>query len=68
MANQFVGRLLGFKGEDEYFDEAEVLVELTEVNGPEIELAFDLPTPGKPRLYLNVSLVEVMAKALGEKK
>ena len=68
MMDEFVGKLLAFKGEDEYISETSVLLEITEVTGGNVEIAFDAPLPGKPRIYLTLSLPELVAQALGDKK
>lgn len=57
--DEFVGRFMAFKGEDEYVPETKVLMELTEVSKGDVELAFDAPVPGKPRVYISVSLAEL---------
>lgn len=64
MADQFVGSFLAFKGEEEYVPQREVLVELTDVEKGMVELAFDAPIPGKPRMYLRVPLAEIVRRSM----
>ena len=68
MTNEFACQFMAFKGDDEYVDPQNVLVEVTDQ--PEagiVELAFNAPIPGKPRIYLQLDLAEVIKRAVGEK-
>lgn len=67
MTDEFAGRVLAFKGDDEYVSETNVLVEVTEVENGCVELAFNLPVKNGPRIYLSVSLDVVVRKALDSK-
>jgi hypothetical protein len=68
MSDQFIGRLMAFKGEDEYVPQTEIMVEVTEVEDGHVELAFDVPGPGKPRIYLSVPLAEVVRRSMAGDK
>lgn len=65
--SQFVGSFLAFKADEEYVSETEILVELTEVSGRKVELAFDPPITGKPRIYLRLDLAELLAHVMEQK-
>lgn len=65
MTEAFTGRVIAFKGEDEYISAETVLVEVTEVEKVCVELAFNLPVKNGPRIYLSVPLDVVVRKALG---
>ena len=69
MADQFVGRFLAFKGEDELCSQQEIMVEVTDVVDGYVELAFNTPIPGKPRIYVSVPLAEIVRRSMrGDKK
>ena len=68
MSDQFVGRFMAFKGEDEYVPQEEIMVEITEVEDGYVELAFDAPVPGKPRMYLSIPLAEVVRRSMAGDK
>lgn len=68
MNNEFVGEFVAFKGEDEYVDKQNVLLEVVEVEGQNIELAFNAPIPGKPRVYIRFSLAELVAHCMPKKE
>lgn len=57
-----VGNLMAFRGDDE-ITSGEVLVEITEVEGSLVEMAFDGPG-AKVRTYIRVDLGELAAYAL----
>lgn len=65
---EFVGKFLAFKGEDEYVEEKNVLMQVTSVEGNEVELAFTAPLPGSPRFYVRFDLPLVVANSLPQKK
>lgn len=58
-----VGRLIAFKGNEDYLPERDVLVEVTEVKGSRVEVAFDGPTKGV-RTYLSLDIGELAQQAL----
>jgi hypothetical protein len=60
-----IGRLMAFRGDTEICDGREVLVDVTEVEGGRVELAFDGPG-NKVRTYIQVDLGELVAYALLE--
>lgn len=62
--DEFAARFMAFKGEDDYVPETTVLAEVTEVAGDCVEIAFNAPIPGKPRIYLSLSLCELVARAV----
>lgn len=65
MNEEIAGKLTAFKGEDEYIPSTNVLVEVTDLtNTGDMELAFNAPTPGTPRIYLRISLPEIIQGAL----
>lgn len=68
MADQFVSRVIAFRGEEEYIRATEVLTEVTEVEGDRVEVALTLPAPGKTRIYVAFSLSELIHQALAGKK
>ena len=68
MADQFVARLTGYKGENEYLEDQEILVEITERDKEDVEIALNLPVPGKPRIYLRFSMPELIRHALRDDK
>lgn len=65
---EFVGKFLAFKGEDEYVGNTNVLMQVTDVEGEEVEIAFTAPLPGSPRLYIRFRLPLVVANCMPEKK
>lgn len=65
---EFVGKFLAFKGEDEYIGSTNVLMQVTDTEGSEVELAFTAPLPGSPRFYVRFSLPVVVANVMPEKK
>jgi len=65
MNEEIAGKLMAFKGEDEYIPNTNVLVEVTDLsNNGDIEIAFDAPIPGTPRIYLRVGLPEIIQSAM----
>jgi len=64
MTDEFTGRLIAFRGEDEYIGPETVLVEVTDVENGCVELAFNLPVKNGPRIYLSVPLDVVVRKAM----
>jgi len=58
-----VGRLMAFKGEEDLRPRPDVLVEVTEVEGDRVELAFDGPVKNV-RTYLQVDLADLTREAL----
>lgn len=70
MRDQMVGELMAFRqsGEGDEIANCTVLVELTDVQkSGQIELAFTAPLPGKPRLYLKVSLPEIVESMMQQR-
>lgn len=67
MIEQMVGRFMAFRDSgngDEVANDG-VFVEVTDFSkSGEIELAFTAPLPGKPRIYLRVSLPEIIESAM----
>jgi len=66
MQSEFVGSLIAFKGEDEVCTSTNILIEVTEVQGAKVEVAFDAPIPGKPRIYVSFQLPDLVAHAMRE--
>ena len=64
MSHEFAAKFVAFKGEDEYISQTNVLVEVVEVANGSVELAFNTPIPGSPRIYLSVPLAEVVNRAM----
>ncbi len=64
MTNEFVGEFIAFKGDDEYCDKQNMLLEVVEVKGDVVEIAFFAPLPGKPRCYVSFSLAELVKHAM----
>lgn len=65
---EFVGKFLAFKGEDEYVGEKNVLMQVTDVEDGEVELAFNAPLPGNPRFYIRFNLPLVVGNSLPQPK
>ncbi len=69
MNNEFVCQFFAFKGEDEYVPAANVLVEVSDIPSPGVvEISFNAPIPGSPRMYLQLDLAEVIRRSVGEEK
>jgi hypothetical protein len=68
MNNEFVGSFVAFKGEEEMCGQKNILLEITEVEGQEIEFAFTAPIHGSPRIYIRCQLPELVAHCMPEKK
>jgi hypothetical protein len=66
MNDQFVSKVIAFRGEDEYIEATEVLTEVTDRNGDKLEIAFTLPVRNGPRIYLTLSVVELVARLAGK--
>ena len=64
MNDEFVGRLIGFKNEDTWIERTNVLLEVTEVQGQDVEVAFTLPPviKGEPRLYVSIPFDELVRR------
>jgi hypothetical protein len=67
MNSEFIGTLVVYKGDDEQISATSVLVEVTEVKGTQVEVAFNTPKD-KLRVYLTLSLPELVARAMPEEK
>jgi uncharacterized protein YfaP (DUF2135 family) len=52
---------MAFKGEDTLVDTTSVLMQITDVEGPEVEIALNAPLKGEPRIYIRFKLPELMA-------
>ena len=63
MNNEFVCQFSAFKGEAT-LAQKDVLVEVVEVTGSDVEIGFTAPLPGKPRLYITISLPELIAQSM----
>ena len=59
MNSEFVARFMSFKGEDEYIGETNLLLEITEVEDGAVEIAFNAPIPGNPRMYVSFPFNEL---------
>lgn len=64
MSDEFVGRVMAFRGEDEIVDATNVLLEVTEVADGNVELAFNFPASGKPRIYVSFPVDAFVARAV----
>jgi hypothetical protein len=64
MNDEFVGKVMAFKGDDEYIAQTNVLLEVTEVDGPNVEVAFNFPpvVKGEPRVYVSIPLDELVRR------
>lgn len=60
--DEFVGRLIAFKGDDDYIEATNVLLEVTEVAEGSVEVAFNFPTKGKERIYVSIPIAELVAR------
>jgi uncharacterized protein YfaP (DUF2135 family) len=58
---EFAGKFLAFKGDETLVDSTAILMQVTDVDGPEIELAFDAPLKGEPRCYVRFKVPELLA-------
>jgi hypothetical protein len=67
-SNEFVGAFTAYKDEDDYIPETNILLEVTEVNGENVELAFNAPVPGKPRCYIRFALTDLIGHIMPEPK
>lgn len=68
MGNSMIGRFMAFKkhSDDEICDK-EVIIELVDFRKDGfIEIAVDSPLPGKPRIYISMSLVQLIDMAMKE--
>ena len=63
MSDEFVGRLIAFRGDDEYIENTNILLEVTEVVGGNVEIAFNMPLPKAPRIYVSFPVAELVARA-----
>ena len=59
MNDEFVGRFMAFKGDDEYVEQKNVLLEITELAEGAVEIAFNAPLPGNPRIYICIPFAEL---------
>lgn len=69
MSKRIAGRIVAFKngGEGDQVTDLPVLVEVTEFGTSGLlEVAFDTNLPGKPRVYLSLSLPDLLAVAMAE--
>jgi hypothetical protein len=64
MSDTFVGSIVAFRGEEDYITQQDVMVEITEVKEGMVEMAFNFPASGKPRVYLSVPLAEVVRRSM----
>lgn len=62
MNDEFAARFMAFKGDDEYIAATNVLAEVTEVKDGAVEIAFDAPIPGKPRIYLSIPFADLCGR------
>lgn len=62
MTDEFAARFTAYKNEDEYVPSTTILAEITEVENGCVEIAFNAPIPGKPRIYLSVPVGELMER------
>lgn len=64
----FAVSISAFRGEDEYVSATTCLAEVTEAYADgAVEIAFDAPLPGKPRLYITVRISDLTDSALAMK-
>lgn len=61
--DEFVGRLIAFRGDDEYIPASNVLLEITEVENGNVEVAFNMPVKGGARIYVSIPIAELVARA-----
>ena len=66
--DEFAARFIAYKGDDEYVPATSILVEITEIVDGNVELAFNAPIPGSPRIYLSVPLTDVVARSMKNNK
>jgi hypothetical protein len=66
--DEMVASFLAFRGDDEVAGETTVTVQVVDIHGDRIEIAYDAPIPGKPRCYLSFSLPELLKLAMPTKK
>ena len=59
MNDEFVGEFIAFKGDDEYVDRRNILIEITNVEEGSVEVALTVPLPGSPRIYLSFPFNEL---------
>lgn len=64
MTDEFAVTFMAIKGEEEYVPSTGILAEVTDVEGDVVEIGFNAPIPGKPRMYLRVQLSEVVRRAV----
>ncbi len=68
MNNEFACKFMAFKGDDEYVPEKNVLVEITDIKDDGgVEIAFNAPFAGKPRIYLTIDIGELVSRAVRSK-
>jgi hypothetical protein len=66
--NELLGRLIAFKGDDEFCEHTTLPVEVTTVNKDGyVELTFAAPIPGKPQFYLSFNLSRLVQIAVAAK-
>jgi translation initiation factor IF-1 len=65
MNNEFACEFMAFKGEDDYVQSTNILVEVTDVTKDGlVEIAFNAPIPGKPRMYIKLDLGDLVTRAI----
>jgi hypothetical protein len=63
--DEFLGILIAFKGENEYVHSTNVLCEITEAySDGSVEITFNAPIPGNPRICLRIGLDDIVRRAL----
>lgn len=60
--DEFVGRLCALKADEDYIPATNILLEVTEVDGVNVEVAFNMPEKGNLRIYVQIPLAELVSR------
>lgn len=64
MNDEFVAEITMYRGEDEYIPDSPILCCITDVDGDNVQIGFDLPNKRNERIYITLPLAEVVRRVL----
>lgn len=65
-ASEFVGEFAAFKGDEDYIESQNILLEVVDVTDDVVEIGFYAPMPGRPRCYIKLSLAELVKQSMSD--